>query len=141
MKAVFDVLKANIGRIVDLWAAGTAKASYVRGSELNVPEQVRTDRMSAFIGALIMRAENPNDKRSHEVLKSAIRAEHGGQINFSTIVKRQSLLQDAMLQVVEHDLPQMNKATAKLALDSMVDKSIDTTLMLMEQYAEMRTSI
>jgi GAF domain-containing protein len=141
MKAVFEVLKANIGRTVDLWALSTAKSSYVRGADLNVPEHVRTDRMRAFVGALIMRAENPNDRRSHEVLKSAIRAEHGGQFNFSAIVRRQSLLRDSMLQVVEHELPSLSKTTAKLALDSMIDKSVEATLLLMDQYSEMRNSI
>ncbi len=141
MKAVFEVLKANIGRIVELWAMSTAKASYLRGADLNVSEQVRTDRMMAFIGALIMRAENPGDKRSQEVLKSAIRAEHGGQLNFATIIKRQNLLRDAMLHVVERELPQLNKATATLALDSMIDRSIEGTLGLMEQYTDMRSSL
>ncbi|OGS43031.1 MAG: hypothetical protein A3K76_01325 [Euryarchaeota archaeon RBG_13_57_23] len=141
MKAVFDVLKANIGRIVDLWALSTAKSLYLRGADLDVSEQVRTDRMMAFIGALIMRAENPNEQRSHEVLKSAIRAEHGGQINFAAIVKRQTLLRDAMLSVVKHDLPLLNKTRAKLALDSMIDRSIEETLLLVEQYADMRASL
>jgi GAF domain-containing protein len=141
MKAVFEVLKANIGRMVDMWALSTAKSSYVRGVDLNVSERVRTDRMSAFIGALIQRAENPSDKRSHEVLKSAIRAEHGGQVSYSAMVKRQNLLRDSMLFVVEHDLPQLNRATATLALDSMIDKSIESTLELMDQYAEMRSAL
>ncbi|OGS56637.1 MAG: hypothetical protein A3K60_01355 [Euryarchaeota archaeon RBG_19FT_COMBO_56_21] len=141
MKAVFDVLKANIGKIVDLWALSTAKSSYLRGSDLSTSEQVRTDRMMAFIGALIMRSENPTERRSQEVLKSAIRAEHGGQLNFAAIIKRQTLLREAMLSVVEHDLPQMNKTTAKLALDSMIDRSIEGTLVLMEQYVDMRSSL
>lgn len=141
MKAVFEVLKANIGRIVELWAMSTAKSSYLRGADLNISEQVRTDRMMAFIGALIMRAENPNDKRSQEVLKSAIRAEHGGQLNFAAIIKRQNLLRDSMLHVVERELPQLNKATATLALDSMIDRSIEGTLGLMEQYTDMRSSL
>ncbi len=140
-RAIFDVLKANSGRIVESWAASTQKSQLLKGMEFNVPEDVRVDKMRHFFDALVDRAVDPDNKRAHEVLKAAIRGEHARALGIAAMVKKQNLLRDVMLYVVEHDMPDLPRHTAKLALDSMIDKSIEGTVMMLEEYGLMRESL
>jgi len=141
IESIFDAIKANSGRIVDSWASQTSKSAYLRGAELNMSEEVRLDRMSRFLQALIDKAENPEDKKAHQNLKAHIRGEHARSMGLGGIVKKQSLLKEVMLYVVEHDLPKVNRITAKMAIDTMVDRSIEGCVIMMDEYADMRTSL
>jgi GAF domain-containing protein len=140
-KAIFDVLRANTGRIVENWATSTAKSAYIRGADFGDSEEVRIDRLRYFFEALVEKSTDPNNKKAHEMLKSAIRTEHSRTMALSALVKKQNLLRDVCLYVVEHDLPDIQRVTAKLALDAMIDRSIEGTVLLHEAYSEMRASI
>lgn len=141
MKSIVSVLRANSGRIVDGWAAATSKSAYLRGAELRVSEEVRVDRMSRFFGALVDKTANPNDKKARQVLRSQIRGEHARSASLASIVKKLNLLKEVMIYVVEHDLPQINRLTAKTVIDTMVDACIDDALMMVDEYWEVRTSL
>jgi len=141
MKSIFEAIKANSGRIVDSWAAVTSKSAYLRGAELNLSEEVRIDRLSKFLSALIDRASNPEDKKSHQILKTFIRGEHARSLGLGSMVKKQNLLKDVMLYVVEHDLPHVNRLTAKMAIDTIIDRSIEGSVIMMDEYGEMRSSL
>lgn len=135
------MLKANSGRIVDGWAAATSKSAYLRGAEFKVSEEVRIDRMGRFLGALIDKAADPEDKTAHQVLKAQIRGEHVRSSGLGSIVKKLNLLKDVMVYVVEHALPQINRLTAKLAIDAVVDRAIEGAVIMMDEYGEMRSSL
>lgn len=141
IKSIFEVLRANSGGIVDSWAAATSKSAYLRGSELQLSEEVRVDRMSRFLEALIDKASDPDDSKAHQVLKAHIRGEHASAMGLGSIVKKQNLLKDVMLHVVERELPQVNRLTAKMAIDSMVDRSIEGSVIMMDEYGEMRATL
>ncbi|MBN1677977.1 MAG: GAF domain-containing sensor histidine kinase [Candidatus Thermoplasmatota archaeon] len=141
IKAISEVLRANSGRIVDSWAAATSKSAYLRGSELKLSEQMRVDRMSRFLEALIDKASNPDDRKAHQVFKAHVRGEHASAMGFGSLVKKQNLLKDVMLDVVERELPQVNRLTAKMAIDTMVDKAIEGSVIMMDEYGEMRASL
>jgi GAF domain-containing protein len=140
-QAILEVLKANSGRIVENWFASFSRSSYLKGREFGEPDDTRLDRMKAFVQAVIERSENPDSKKAHEVLKSAIRADTAKVYGFTAMVKKQNLLRDVMLYVIEHDLPDIPRATAKLAVDAMIDKSIEGTVMMLEEFGEMRGSL
>jgi GAF domain-containing protein len=135
------VLRANVGLIAENWFASFSRSSYLKGREFGEPETVRLDRMKVYVEATIERAEDPESKKAHEVLKSSIRADTAKVFGFTAMVKKQNLLRDVMLYVVEHDLPDLSRATAKLAIDAMIDKSIEGTVMMLEEYSELRSSI
>jgi GAF domain-containing protein len=97
--------------------------------------------MRIFVEAIIERGENPESRKAHEVLKSSIRADTAKVFGFTAMVKKQNLLRDVMLYVIEHDLPDLPRATAKLAIDVMIDRSIEGTVMMLEEYGELRGSI
>lgn len=140
-RAIFDVLKANSGRIVESWAASTTKSQLLKGIDFNVPEEVRVDKMRAFFDAMVDKALDPDNKKAHEVLKAAIRGEHARALGIAAMVKKQNLLRDVMLYIVEHDMPDIPRHTVKLALDAMVDRSIEGTVMMLEEYGQMRDSL
>jgi GAF domain-containing protein len=140
-KAIFDVLRANSGRIVESWATSTAKSAFIRGADFGDSEEIRIDRLRYFFEALVDRSKDLNDKKAHEMLKSAIRTEHSRTMALSGLVKKQNLLRDVCLYVVEHDLPDIQRITAKLALDAMIDRSIEGIVLLHEAYGEMRASL
>lgn len=135
------MLRANVGLIAENWFASFSRSSYLKGREFGEPETVRLDRMKVYVEATIERAEDPESKKAHEVLKSSIRADTAKVFGFTAMVKKQNLLRDVMLYVVEHDLPDLSRATAKLAIDAMIDKSIEGTVMMLEEYSELRSSI
>jgi len=136
-----DALRANIGRIAEAWAADASRASYMKGADFSVSQEVRVDRMRAFFGALLERALNPTSKPALEVLKSAIRAEHVQNPSLSVMVRKQNLLRDIMFRIVERELPNINKATVKLAIDAIVDKSIEGTVLMLEEFSEMQFAL
>lgn len=135
------MLKGNVRLIAENWFASFSRSSYLKGREFGEPETARLDRMRIYVEATIERGENPESKRAHEVLKSSIRADTAKVFGFTAMVKKQNLLRDVMLYVVEHDLPDMPRATAKMAIDAMIDRSIEGTVMMLEEYAELRGSI
>ncbi|HUW43053.1 MAG TPA: GAF domain-containing protein, partial [Thermoplasmata archaeon] len=135
------MLKGNVGLIAENWFASFSRSSYLKGKDFGEPETARLDRMKVFVEAIIERAEDPESKKAHEVLKSSIRADTAKVFGFTSMVKKQNLLRDVMLYVVEHDLPDLSRATAKLAIDAMIDKSIEDTVMMLEEYGELRGSI
>ncbi len=140
-KKILDVLKGNAGRIIEKWAHEASKASMQKGVDLNVPEEVKVERLKAFYSALIAKAESPSSKGAAEMLRSAIRTEHARSSSLSGIIRKQNLLRDTMLYVVEHDLPDLPKTTAKMALDAIVDRGIEATAEMMEEYGEMRAAL
>lgn len=140
-KKIVEVLRANAGRIVEAWAHESAKSAYLKGTDLNVPEEVRIERLKVFYHALIGRTENPISSSAQESLRSAIRAEHARNMSLSSMVKKQNLLRDTMLHVVEHDLPDLSRATAKVALDAIIDRGIEISAETMEEYGEMRSAL
>lgn len=140
-KKIFDVLRKNAQRISETWALEASKQAYLKGTDFSAPDEMRAEQLRSFYDALIERAENPGSKHAQEVLKGATRAEHARSLNLSGLVKKQNLLRDIMLYVVEHDLPDLPKTTAKLALDSIIDRSIEGTVLMLEEYGEMRSSL
>lgn len=90
---------------------------------------------------MLERVENPQSKEAHEVLKSAIRAEHVRSLSLASMVKKQNLLRDAMYRVVDRHLPGTSKTTLKMALDGMVDRSVEGTVLMLEEFTEMQTAI
>lgn len=139
--AMIETLRSNIGVIVEEWAAASAKLTYAKGAEFDISMQDRADRLRAFLEALFMRAEDQNDKEALMRLKSSIRSEHSRSLNLSTLVKRQALLRDILYNVVVKEFPDMPKATAKLAVDSIVDRSIEGTVMMLEEYADLQSTL
>jgi GAF domain-containing protein len=135
------VLKANRARIVENWAASFSRSSFLKGKDFSEPDDRRLDRMDKFVSALLEKSENPDSKGAHEVLKIQIRAETAKVFGFVAMVKKQNLLRDVMLYVLEHDMPDLNRATAKLAVDAMIDRSIEGTVMMLEEYGELRSSL
>jgi GAF domain-containing protein len=141
MKSIFEVLRANSGRIVDGWAAASSKSVYLRGAEIKVSDEVRVDHMGRFFGALIDKAFDPDDKKARQTLRSQIRGEHARSASLASTVKKLNLLKDVMIYVVEHDLPKINRVTAKIAIDTVVDRCIEDTVLMIDEYGEMRTSL
>ena len=140
-KKILEVLKKNAAMITDEWDHEISKASYLKGAELNVPEELRIERLKVLYNAMLERTEDPSSKKAVELLKSAIRAEHARNLSLSGMVKKQTMLRDTMLYVVEHDLPDISKTTAKLALDAIVDRSIESIVTIMEEFGELRASL
>jgi GAF domain-containing protein len=140
-KKIIEVLKANAGRIIENWAHESSRSAFLKGADLNVPEEVRIERLRVFYQALVAKADNPTSKIAQEMLRSAIRAEHARSSSLSGMVKKQNLLRDTMLYVVEHDLPDLPRATAKMALDAIIDRGIEATAETMEEYGEMRGAL
>ena len=135
------MLKANKDRIVENWAASFSRSSFLKGKDFSEPHDIRLDKMNKFVSALIEKVETPDSKKAHEVLKSSIRADTAKVHSFAAMVKKQNLLRDVMLYVIEHDMPNLSRATAKLAVDAMIDRSIEGTVMMLEEYGELRASI
>jgi GAF domain-containing protein len=140
-KSILEALKANTGRIVENWATSLSRSSFLKGKDFSELDDVRLDRMTKFVTALIEKAETPDSKRASETLKSAIRAEIATVMGATAMVKKQNMLRDAMLQVVERDLQNMSRATANLAIGAMIDRSIETIVMMLEDYSELRRSL
>ncbi len=140
-KKIIAVLKGNAGRIIETWARDSSKASMQKGVDLNVPEETKVERLKAFYSALIAKAESPSSKDAVRTLRGAIRTEHARTASLSGIIKRQNLLKDTMLYVVEHDLPDLPRNTVKMALDAIVDRGIEATAEMMEEYGEMRAAL
>lgn len=135
------MLKANKALIVENWASSFSRSSFLKGRDFSEPDDRRLDRMDKFVSALIEKAENPDSKKAHEVLKTQIRAETAKVLGYVAMVKKQNLLRDVMLYIIEHDMPDLSRATAKMAVDAMIDRSIEGTVMMLEEFAEMRASL
>ena len=140
-KKILETLKSNAARITEGWERETSRSAYLKGADLNVPEEVRVERLRVFYDALLERAENPTSKKASETLRSAIRSEQARNMALSHLVRKQLLLRDTMMYVVEHDLPDVPKATAKLALDAIVDRGVEQTVAAMEEFSELRSSL
>ena len=141
LKCIVDTLKENSGEISQQWARETARLSFTKSTDFTVPEDVRVERLKAFLDALLERVANPHSKEAHEVLKGAIRAEHVRSLSLTSMVKKQNLLRDVMYQVAERHMPGLSKTTLKMALDGMVDRSIEGTVLMLEEFAEMQAAI
>lgn len=140
-KKIIEVLKVNSERIVETWAHESSKSAFLKGADLNVPEEVRVKRLKVLYQALMAKADDPSSETAQEMLRSAIRAEHARSSSLSGMVKKQNLLRDTMLYVVEHDLPNIPRTTAKMALDAIIDRGIEATAETMEEYGEMRSAL
>ena len=104
-------------------------------------EEIRVDRMSKFLTALIDKASSPDDKKAHQTLKASIRGEHSRSAGLGAVVKKQNLLREVLLYVVEHDLPKINRVTAKMALDAMIDRTIEGTVIMLDEYNDMHSAL
>ena len=91
--------------------------------------------------ALLARAQDPGDRMALESLKTAIRSEHARSLSLSTLVKRQSLLRDIMYDVLVRELSNLPKTTVKLAVDGMIDRSIEGTVIMLEEYSELQSTL
>jgi GAF domain-containing protein len=138
---MLEALRSNIGTIVERWAAASARATFMRGSDFQTPDQEREDRLRIFLVALLKRAQDPGDKMALESLKTAIRSEHSRSLSLSTLVRRQSLLRDIMYEVLVKELPSIPKTTVKLAVDAIVDRSIEGTVVMLEEYSELQSTL
>ena len=140
-KAMLEILKAHSGEIVEAWAAAASRNAFVRGVEYSVPEMERLDRLNMFFSAMIERAIDMTDKKAHEVMKSAIRAEHARSLSLSAMVKKQNMLRDVMFSVIDREMPNISKASARLWLDAIIDRSVEGTVIMLEEYAEMQAAL
>jgi GAF domain-containing protein len=140
-KGLIDALRSNIGVIIEDWSSASARATYARGTEFDIPQQERVDRLREFLEAILDRSEDSSDKNALLRLRCSIRSEYARSLNLSTLIKRQSLLRDVMYKIVIKELPNMPKATAKLAVDGIVDKSIETTVVILEEYTDLQSSL
>jgi GAF domain-containing protein len=138
-KALIATLRSNIGVIVEEWAAASSRSTYARGTEFGLPQQERVDRLRTFLEALLDRAEDPSDKMALMSLKCSIRSEHARSLNLSTLIKRQRLLRDVLYKVILKEIPHLSKTSAKLAVDAIVDKSIEGTVVMLEEYSELQS--
>jgi len=134
-------LRSNTGTIVEQWMAASARAVFMRGADLQTPDHDRADRLRTYLEALLNRAQDPGDKLALESLKTAIRSEHARSLSLSTLVRRQSLLRDVMYDVLVKEMPGLPKTTIKLAVDAIVDRSIDGTVVMVEEYSELQSSL
>lgn len=140
-KAMIDTLRSNIGTIIEQWVAASARATFMRGGDFQTPDQEREDRLRVYLDALMSRALDPGDKMALESLKTAIRSEHARSLSLSTLVKRQSLLRDIMYELLLKEMPALPKTTIKLAVDAIVDSSIEGTVVMLEEYAELQSTL
>jgi GAF domain-containing protein len=138
---MIDILRSNIGTLVEQWAAASARATFMRGSDLKTPDEARVDRLRTFLDALLTRAQDQTDKLALESLKTAIRSEHASSMSLSTLVKRQSLLRDIMYDFLVHEMPNLARTTIKLAVDAIIDRSIEGTVVMLEEYSELQSSL
>lgn len=141
LKAIIEVLRANAGNIVDQWAVATAQSSYIKAKDFDQSDVARIDRLRAFFNALVEKAESPASKKAHETMKSEVRTEHSRSLGLATIVKKQNLLREIMFRVVEKELPELPPASAKLAIDMMIDKSVEGIVIMLEEFSEMQLSL
>ena len=141
VKTLMEVLRANAGKIVERWAASTSQSSYIKAKDFDMPEEVRMDSLRAFFSALMAKADSPASKTAHERMMSEVRAEHSKSLSLGTIVKKQNLLREIMFDVVEEEMPDFPKTTAKLAIDAMIDKSVEEIIVMQEEYTEMQLSL
>jgi len=141
LKCIIDTLRQHSEEVCDLWAKATARLSFTRSSDFKVSEDVRIGRLRTFYGALLTRAESPQTAEAHEILKSAIRAEHVRSLSLVSMVKKFNLLRDAMYTVLEANLQGVPKTTVKMAVDGMVDRAVEGTVLMLEEFTEMQTAI
>jgi len=141
LKALMEVLRANAGNIVERWAASASQSSYIKGKDFEQSDEVRIDRLRAYFNALMEKAESPASKKAHEIMKSEVRAEHSRSLSLGTMVRKQNLLREIMFNVIEEEMPDFSKATAKLAIDMMIDKSVEGIIIMLEEYSEMQLAL
>ncbi len=141
MKAIVETLKAHSDEICELWAQETGRMAFARSADFKVPEDVRVERLRTFLGAMLHRMENPQSTEAHEILKSAIRAEHVRSLSLTSMVKKQNLLRDAMYTVADRHLSGVSKNTLKMALDGLVDRAVEGTVLMLEEFTEMQAAI
>ncbi len=127
--------------IVEDWASASARLTYARGAEFDISHEERVDRLRTFLEAILKRALDPSDRESLMRLKACIRSEHARSINLTTLIRRQSLLRDVLYTTVTKEFPHLSKATAKLAVDGIVDKSIEGTVAMLEEYFELQSAL
>lgn len=139
--ALIETLEANIGVIVEEWASASSRLTYARGAEFDISHEERVDRLRTFLEAILKRAEDPTDREALMRLKACVRSEHARSINLSTLIKRQSLLRDVLYNTVTKEIPHLSKATAKLVVDGIVDKSIEGTVAMLEEYSELQSAL
>jgi len=138
---MIDALRANMGVIVDKWAESAQRSTYMRAADFRMSQQARVDQMRTFLDALLARAQDADDKSALQRLKAAVRSEHAKTVNISAMIRRQSLLRDVMLEVLLKEMPGLPKTTLKLAVDAIVDKSIEGTVAVIEEYIELQDSL
>ncbi|MEM0343765.1 MAG: GAF domain-containing sensor histidine kinase [Thermoplasmata archaeon] len=113
----------------------------MRVAELDVPPEVRIDQMRAYLEALLARAEDPTSEEAHQRLKAAVRSEYSRTLRLSSMVRRNALLRDAMFEVLGKELPGLPKTTLKFAIDSIVDRSIEGCVTIVEDFMELQNSL
>ncbi len=138
---IVETLKEHSDEICELWAQETGRMSFAKSADFKVPEDVRVERLRLFLDAMLKRVENPQSKEAHEVLKAAIRAEHVRSLSLTSMVKKQNLLRDAMYKVADNYLPNLSKNILKMALDAMVDRAVEGTVLMLEEFTEMQAAI
>ena len=141
LKSIVDTLREHSDEVCEKWADETARLSFAKSADFRVPEDVRVERLRSFLDAMLQRVENPQSKEAHEILKGSIRAEHVRSLSLASMVKKQNLLRDTMYRVVEKHLPEISRTTLKMALDGMVDRSVEGTVLMLEEFTEMQTAI
>ena len=117
------------------------RSTYARGTEFEVPQHERIDRLRTLLEAILRRAEDPTDKEALMTIKACVRSEHSRSLNLSTLVKRQSLLRDIFYTVVTKERPHLSRASAKLAVDAIVDRNIEGIVMMLEEYSELQSAL
>ncbi len=140
-KAMIEALRSNVGELVDSWVSASSRATFARGTEFDVSTEEREDRLRQFLEVLLDRSERSGDKAAQMLLKSSIRSELARSLNLSTFIRRQTLLRDVMYQVVLKEIPATPRASAKLAVDAIVDKSIEATVAMLEEYSELQATL
>jgi len=141
MKRIIDALREHSAEVCEEWANDTAKLAFAKSNDFKVSEDVRVERLRSFFDAMLQRVESPHSEDAHEILKSAIRAEHVRSLSPTSMIKKQNLLRDSMYRVVEKHLPDVSKTILKMALDAMVDRSVEGTVLMLEELTEMQNAI
>ncbi len=136
---VLKLIRDEIKHIVPEWAAEVSRVPFARVSETVGAPQVRSERLRAYLLALLDRVEEPESRKAREVLRSNIRAEHHRALTLSSVLANQLILRRILVDLVLEKMPDANTTGARRVASFIVDVGCEEIALLMEEHAQMQS--
>lgn len=138
-RTVLKLMRDEMPTIVDRWTAEVSRVPFSKVTDFVGAPKVRSERLRAYLHALIDRIEEPESRKALEILRSTIRSEHVRALDMSRLISNQLILRRIMVDFVEEMLSEDEVPGARKFACHAVDRGVEEMATMMEEHIQMES--